>query len=341
MSTITGFACNNPKEDLRPFSYEAKPLAAHEVALQITHCSICHSDIHLIDNDWQVSRYPFIPGHEIVGTITALGDDVKHLQVDQRVGIGWQRSSCHRCDQCVARNEHFCMRQQATCVGNHGGFADGIAAIDSAFAIPIPDYISSAHAAPLLCGGITVFSPLKVHGVTTGTKVGVVGIGGLGHLALQFATAMGAEVTALSGTASKATEAASFGASHFIDLNDATAMRKATSSLDVILYTASGAVALSKMLALLRPHGKVCVISGSTDLMQATPNEFLMGEKSVVGSMIGPPARIAEMLEFAARHNVLPQIESMPLAQVNDALAKVRNNQARYRMVLEVSGKAT
>ena len=331
---IRGFACYNPKEQLKEFSYDAGPLKANEVEVKITHCGICHSDIHLIDNDWGSSHYPFIPGHEIIGTVAAKGDAVRGLEIGQRVGIGWQRGSCGVCEYCVKGQENLCARQTATCIRNHGGYAEAVRA-EGHFVFPIPEKMNAETAAPLLCGGVTVFSPFVTHNITARHKVGVIGIGGLGHMALQFAHAFGCDVTALSSSSGKAAEAKLFGANRLIVTSDAGALRNANGSLDFILCTASGGVDVASLIPLLRPQGKICVV-GALPNPITVPSFALIGNRiSICGSNIGAPNEIRSMLDFAARTNVQAKVEVTAMSDVNNAIAKVRANQARYRMVLK------
>lgn len=330
---IQGFACHNPRQPLQDFSYEAGALGDNDIEIAVTHCGICHSDIHLIDNDWGISSYPFIPGHEIIGTVAAVGSKVTDFTVGSRVGLGWQANSCGKCDFCTAGLENLCGRNQPTCVGRHGGYAEKVRA-NQRFVFAIPDALDSAQAAPLLCGGVTVYAPLHNHNIGAGAKVGIVGIGGLGHLALQFGHARGCIVTAISSNASKEAEARSFGADTFLLNNDAKALRAATGSFDFIMITASADVDVPALLALLKPRGKLCVLGALPSPLQIPAFALIGGEKSVVGSPIGSPAVIRAMLADAAKHGVAAKIETMPMSSVNAALDKVRAGQARYRLVL-------
>ncbi len=335
---INALAAHEPKALLKPYAYETDQLSPDEIVLQITHCGICHSDIHLIDNDWTISKYPFVPGHEIVGIITETGNRVSGLEAGQRVGVGWQSGSCHTCEWCASGQENLCPRQIATCVGRHGGFAEKVRT-DYRFAFPIPDNLDSENAAPLLCAGITVYSPLKQYGVRHHHRVGVVGIGGLGHVALQFARAMGCEVTAFSSTPEKEPEARAFGADHFVNVNDKQAMKISSGKLDFILSTVTAPLNWSAFISALRPNGRLCFVGASVGNLNVPVGSFVMGQKSVSGSVIGGRAIMNEMLEFAARHQVKAKTELMPLNAVNTAIEKVRNNQARYRMVLSCSNQ--
>ncbi len=186
MAQIQGLAAHAAGAELLPYRYDPGKLGAQEVEIAITHCGICHSDLHLICNDWGISHYPFIPGHEIVGTVAAVGSDVRSLQVGQRVGLGWQSNSCGECEWCTRGMENLCPSSEGTCVHRNGGYAERVRA-NARFVIPIPEALKSEHAAPLLCGGITVYNPLRTHGVNPSSRVGVIGIGGLGHMAIQFA----------------------------------------------------------------------------------------------------------------------------------------------------------
>lgn len=325
---------------LTPYEYEPQELGVHDVEIKISHCGICYSDVHLINNDWGGMSYPLVPGHEIVGTVTSIGTEVEKIMLGQRVGVGWQSGSCLACEWCLTGHENLCREKQLTCIGKHGGFADFIRT-DSRFVFPIPKKLDSAHAAPLLCAGIAVYSPMKIYGVQSHQRVGVAGIGGLGHMAVQFAHATGCEVTALSTTPDKENDARSFGADHFINSNDEGQMRKTAGSLDFILVTASVMPNWTSYLNLLRPNGRLNVVgrftftgglAGTLDIPAAM---LVAGQKSVSGSVIGGRAVMREMLTFAERHDITAQIEEVPMVDINSALEKVRHNQARYRMVLK------
>ncbi len=332
--TIEGFAAKLEGSALQPFEYEPSALGDFDVALEITHCGLCHSDLHLIENDWKISKFPFIPGHEIIGHITKKGKHVSELAIGQRVGIGWQGSSCRHCEWCYQGEENLCLSQEATCLGHHGGFAKAIIA-NHHFAFPIPENLKSENAAPLLCGGATVFSPFVQHNVDATFKVGVFGIGGLGHLALQFAKAFGCEVYAFSSSMAKEKEAKEFGATHYICTNNKADFAKCENSLDLILFTSSGMTDFSILMNLLRPKGKVCLLGapggGHVDLPIFN---FIDGRKTVCGSNIASPSVIRKMLSFAARHGIVAKTELFPMHEVNTALDKLRANQIHYRAVL-------
>jgi uncharacterized zinc-type alcohol dehydrogenase-like protein len=231
MSQIQGLAAHAAGAELLPFHYDPGRLGSDEVEIAITHCGVCHSDLHLIANDWGVSQFPFIPGHEIIGTVSAVGSRVKTLKAGQRVGLGWQSNSCGHCEWCTRGLENLCPNNEATCVHRNGGYADSVRA-NSRFVIPIPEALASENAAPLLCGGITVYNPMRIHGVNPSSRVGIIGIGGLGHLAIQFARAFGAQVTAFSTSADKEEEARALGAHNFVNSRESKAMKEVAGTQD-------------------------------------------------------------------------------------------------------------
>jgi uncharacterized zinc-type alcohol dehydrogenase-like protein len=294
---------------------------------------VCRSDIHLIDNDWGNSKYPFVPGHEIVGTVSAVGEDVKDRTAGERVGIGWQADSCGICEWCRQGDEHLCANSQGVCVGRNGGYADAVR-VNSRFAIPVPEGLDSENAAPLLCGGITVYSPMRKHGVGPFSRVGVVGIGGLGHLGLQFAKAFGAEVTALSTSKDKEAEALELGATGFVNTRDTAELKKVAGSFDFLLSTVSADQDWQALVNSLRPKGTLCIVGvpPSPIALQAFP--LISGQRSVAGSPIGSPRDLHEMLGVAARHGVKAITERFAMVKANDAIAKVKKGKVRYRAVL-------
>ena len=326
---VQGFAAKNAGAVLEPWSYEPTPLGTTEVDVSVTHCGICHTDLHLIDNDFGVSSYPLVPGHEIVGIVSAVGSEVRDLRPGQRVGVGWQRGSCAACEWCLDQNENLCAQSRPTCLAGFGGFAHSVRS-DSHFAVPIPEGLDSASAAPMLCGGITVYRPLKRY-LKSGYRVGVIGIGGLGHLAIQFARAMGAEVYAISRSEEKHDEALGFGAHHFIVSRDTAPF---AGKLDLILSTASGDLDWPSWMNALRPTGTFCLLGASRGPINLPVLPMIFGEFSFTASVVGSPARIADMLQFASENRINTAVETLPLNQVNLALDKLRRNDARYRMVL-------
>lgn len=336
---VHAYAAQSAKSPLTPFEYEPGEIGREEVEVRVSHCGICHSDIHLIDNDWGISSYPMVPGHEVVGTVVRKGPGVANVNEGDRVGVGWQSGSCGVCEFCVHAEENLCASQSATCVGHYGGYADCVR-VDSRFAIRIPEGLASENAAPLLCGGITVYTPLRVYDVRPNMSVGVIGVGGLGHLAVQYASAWGCEVTALSTSDNKQEEALALGANHFVNTSKPDAMALVAGRFDFILSTVPADLDWSAYLNSLRPKGKLCLVGVPQSEIHFPGFPLIAGQKSVCGSPIGSPAMISEMLSFSARHTIEARTERFPLEKVNDALAHVRANRARYRVVLDVAGVA-
>lgn len=315
------------------FKYDPGDLGPNEVEIAITHCGICHSDLHLIANDWGISQYPFIPGHEIIGTIKATGTEVLSLEVGQRVGLGWQSNSCGICEWCTRGMENLCPASEGTCVHRNGGYADLVRA-NSRFVIPIPEALESEHAAPLLCGGITVYNPLRIHGVNPSSRVGIVGIGGLGHLAIQFARAFGAEVTAFSTSVTKEEEARALGAHNFVNSRESKAMKEVVGTMDLILNTANADQDWGVYVASLRPTGTLAFVGVPPSPVSIHAFPLISGQRAISGSPIGSPYMLKEMLDVAARHGVKATTELFPMAQVNEAIEKVKKGKVRYRAVL-------
>lgn len=318
---------------LEPFEYDPGPLGPREIEVAVTHCGICHSDLHLIDNDWGNATYPLVPGHEVIGEVAAVGSAVDDHRIGDRVGIGWQRDSCGHCDFCIAGDEQFCAENQATCVGHFGGYADRVRA-DGRFAFSIPAPLASENAAPLLCGGATVYTPLRHFGVRPDHRVGVIGIGGLGHLAVQFARAFGCEVTAFSSSPDKEAKARDLGAHHFVASRDPDALAGVAGSVDFLLATVNVSLDWVAYLNVLRPKGYLCIVGAVPEPLTIPAFALLVGQKAVCGSAIAGRPTLREMLAFAARHGIASQSETLPMTEVNTALDRLRANRARYRIVL-------
>ncbi len=329
---IKCYAAKGPKQTLEPFEYEPGPLGPDEVEVKVTHCGICHTDLAMIDNDWGFSVYPQVPGHEVIGTIKGIGPGVKDRKIGERVGIGAWCGSCGHCEWCGQGLEALCSEYKGTVFGHHGGWAESVRA-QSKFAVPIPDAIPSELAGPMMCAGATVFTPMIRFGVKPTMRTAVVGIGGLGHLAVQFLRAFGCKVTAISSTHSKDDEARKMGADAFIATKGTDELKKAANSFDFIMCTVSADVPWGEYVAALRPQGRL-VIVGLPETDVKFPAFPLLPEKSVTGGMCGSPSDTAGMLEFAARHNFRPMIESFPMAEVNKAVDRVRSGKVRYRVVL-------
>ena len=334
MTTFTAYAALQPKEKLQLWQYEPATLKDDEIEVRVTHNGLCHTDIHMRDNDWGVSKFPLVAGHEVVGIVTDKGKDVTTLESGDRVGLGWIRNSCRVCYHCLQGEENVCKQGfTGLIVGNHGGFADKVRS-PADFAYKIPDALDSVSAAPLLCAGITVYTPLRTYIKYPGMKVGIVGIGGLGHLAIKFARAMGAEVTVLSSSANKANEAKEFGAHHFYQWGSEQAKQDLTGSLDLLLSTSSAELDWDLAFSLLGNNGILCFLGIPVSSINVPLIPLIFGQKSVVGSVVGGRRFMQEMLDFAAINQIEPMIETMPLSQVNEAMERVLAGKARYRIVL-------
>ena len=331
--TVKAYAATAAGGPLAPFEYTLGKLGHDEVDIDVRYCGICHSDLSMLDNEWQMTTYPFVPGHEIVGTIAAVGEHVSHLKADQTAGLGWYSGSCMHCHECMSGDHNLCPTAEATMVGRHGGFANRVRA-KAMWVTPLPDGIDVAKAGPLFCGGITVFNPIVQNDIRATDRVGVVGIGGLGHMALQFLHAWGCEVTAFSTSPGKEEEARSFGADNFVNTRDADALAKLAGSFDMILITINAPLDWEAYLGALRPRGRLHVV-GVVPSIETIGFSLIGAQKSIGGSPLGSPATVGEMVRFAARHEIAPMTEHYKLSQVNDALERLRSGNARYRLVLE------
>lgn len=331
---VQAYAVKAAKSEVVPFEYDAGPLGPLEVDVRVQYCGVCHSDLGMIDNDWGMSTYPLVPGHEVVGEITAVGEQVTDLKVGQRVGVGWQSGSCQICHYCRRGKEHLCVNDpELTIVGRYGGWADYIRA-QTHFVVPLPDKLDSSIAGPLMCAGTTVWSPMMHYGVRPGMKTAVIGVGGLGHLAVQFLAKFGTDVTAISSSHNKEEEARQLGATDFIATRGTDELAKAAMRFDFILSTVSADVEWGQYIEALAPEGRLC-IAGIPENDLKFPGFPMIGfERSVSGGRAGAPGDTAAMLEFCANHDVAPMCEQFDMKDVQQAVQHVRSGKVRYRAVL-------
>lgn len=318
-----------------PITYELGAPAPGDVTVEISHCSICFSDIDVIDDAFGRTTYPVVAGHEVVGTVAAVGSAVTGLEVGQRVGVGPQRGACLRCESCLAGRENLCRDAVSTAAsGLPGGFATAMQ-LPAEFAAPIPAALDSAGAAPLLCAGLTVFSPLMRYAPTP-TRVGVLGVGGLGHLALQFASRMGHHVTAFTDVdgAGERERQRALGADEIVDTRDPSQMRAARSHVDVLISTVHGNVDLAPYVVTLKPAGTLVLIGNTPGPLGDVLAHLILGERRIVGSAQGPRLMTRRMLEFAAREGVRASAELADMATINEGIDRVRQGLPRYRVVL-------
>ncbi len=319
---------------LERFEFDAGPLGAGQVEVDVKACGICHSDLSMLDNEWGMAKYPFVPGHEVTGVIAAVGGNVTHLKVGQTVGVGWSSASCMTCRQCMSGDHNLCPTVEGTIVGRHGGFADKVRC-QAAWAIPIPASLDIAKVGPMLCGGITVFNPMVQFDVKPTDRVGVVGIGGLGHMALQFLNKWGCEVFAFTSSDSKREEAKRMGAHEVVNSTDSQQLERIKGRLDFILVTVNVSLDWPLYVSCLAPRGRLHFVGAVLEPLNVQAFPLIMGQRSISGSPTGSPVTIAAMLAFCARHNIAPITETFAMSQANEAIAHLRAGKARYRIVLE------
>src|SRR6476646_2191501 len=309
------------------------PLGVEDVEVAVEYCGLCHSDLSVLNTEWGISQYPAILGHEVTGRITAIGPNTKGLAVGQRAGVGWFAGSCMHCRQCMSGNHHLCPQAQFTIIGHRGGFATHIRA-HWAWAIPLPEQLNFADAGPLLCGGITVFAPLARFAKPS-DRVGIIGIGGLGHMDVKFAAAYGCDVTAFTSSASKFDEAKGFGANSVVSSKDSAAISKLAGSFNLLISTVNVQLDWDALIGTLAPNGRLHVVGAVLEPIPVAAFPLILQQRSVSGSPTGSPVAIATMLDFAARHKVAPQTEHFPMSKINEALARLESGKARYRIVLD------
>jgi alcohol/geraniol dehydrogenase (NADP+) len=330
---IHAFAALEQGRPLVPWTYPSSAPQPNEVLVKVRACGLCHSDLHMIDNDWHQSHFPLVPGHEVVGEVAEAGSNVSHLRPGTRVGVGWQRSACLHCTDCLRGNENLCSQATGLISHGHGGFADHLI-VDSRFCFPLPEDLPTDLAGPLLCGGITVYSGLRFAGMSSGQRIGIIGVGGLGHLAVQFAHKLGNDVTVFTTTQDKAETAGRLGAHDAILVRRSEFSRLPDKPFDLILSTVPAAIPCDIYLNLLGSDGVLCFVGVPSESLSIPLFPLLVKRRRVMASPIGGRAMMQEMLETAARFGVQPMIERFPLADVNTAVAKVRHNAIRYRAVL-------
>ena len=329
-----GYAAHEPHGKLTQIEYELGDIGSEEVDIKVAYCGICHSDMSMINNEWGMTAYPIVPGHEIVGEVVAAGADVKNIKVGDKVGLGWFSASCMSCDQCMDGSHHLCSSGEATIVGRHGGFADYVRGHWS-WAIPLPENIDMEKAGPLLCGGITVFNPIVLSGVKATDSVGVIGIGGLGHMALKFLRAWGCEVIAFSSNPNKKDQILAMGATRVVNSRDPEELAGIQGKLNFILNTTNVTLNWDAYLSCLAPKGKFHNVGAVLEPMAIPAFSLIMGEKSVGGSPLGSPALTKTMLEFCVRHHIYPTVEVFDMENVNAAMKHLESGKARFRIVLK------
>lgn len=344
MSQAKARAVNGPKDNFQPITIKRREVGPKDILIEIKFAGICHSDIHTARQEWREIEYPFVPGHEIAGIVKEVGSEVTRHKVGDRVGVGCMVNSCGECEYCKAGDQHYCVNGSVGTYAAHdkylnneltqGGYSSHIV-VQENFVLHIPDALELDMAAPLLCAGITTYSPLRHWGAGPGTKVAVVGMGGLGHMALKLAHAMGAEVTVLSHSDKKREDADKFGADHYVNTSDHKAFESVQRSFDLIINTVSTNTDLGTFLGLLKPQGTMCVVGAPSEPLSVNIFSLLGGRKSLSGSNIGGIRETQEMLDFCAEHGITPAIEKITADQIDEAYERVVDSDVRYRFVID------
>jgi uncharacterized zinc-type alcohol dehydrogenase-like protein len=347
MIKSVGLGVRNGKADMKAVKFTRHEAGAEDVELEMLYCGVCHSDIHQAHDDWGNTVWPCVPGHELVGRVSKIGAKVKNFKVGDIAAVGCMIDSCGKCPSCLNGEEQFC-ESETSCLltyngpkvpngqNSYGGYSSK-AVVKESFLLSIPKEISPEEAGPILCAGVTTYSPLKHWGVEKGTKVGIVGFGGLGHMGVQIAKAMGAEVTVITTSPEKTEDALSMGASRVIDSNDKNKMEEGAASLHLIINTIPYPYSLDPYMELLKRDGTMVIVGVLMEEPKWDPSKFIMQRRSLAGSLIGSIPETKEVLEFCAANNIRPRVEVIPAKDINGAFEKVINKKARYRYVLDLS----
>jgi uncharacterized zinc-type alcohol dehydrogenase-like protein len=340
-----GYAALTPKAPLVPFSFERREPREHDVVIDIQYCGICHSDIHQAREEWGEATFPMVPGHEIVGTVKAVGSKVERFKVGDRAGVGCFVDSCRACPECQRGQEQYCSvltswtyngREQDQLTPTYGGYSERIV-VDENYVLRMPENLPADGSAPLLCAGITLYSPLKHWGAGPGKKVAIVGLGGLGHMGVKLAHALGAEVTVLSQSNRKAQDAKRLGADHFYATSDPETFAKLERHFDLIVNTVSADINWNDYLKLLKVDGAMIVVGIPEKENAVAAASIVMGRRTLAGSAIGGIKETQEMLDFCGRHNIVSDIEVIPIQKVNEAYERVLKSDVRYRFVIDMA----
>jgi uncharacterized zinc-type alcohol dehydrogenase-like protein len=341
----TGYAAYDPKSPLAPYEFERRELRPDDVAMEILYCGVCHSDLHTARNDWGWSYYPIVPGHEIVGRVIEVGPEVSRYKVGDHVAVGCMVDSCQVCDQCHKGEEQLCREgntgtyastDRVTGEHTHGGYSKHLV-VREQFCLRVPEGLDLAKTAPLLCAGITTYSPLRTWNVGPGSRVGVIGLGGLGHMAVKLAVGLGADVTVLSRTKDKEADALELGADRLLVSSDAAAMATAASGFDLIIDTVPVKHDLDPYIPLLDVDGTLVIVGQIGPMAEMNTVPMLLGRRRVAGSPIGGIAETQEMLDFCAKKNILPECEMIRMDQINEAYERMERADVRYRFVIDMA----
>lgn len=345
MDKTPAWAAHDSGGTLAPLTISRRPAGPHDVVIDIRWCGVCHSDLHMARNDWGVTAYPVVPGHEIVGEVAAVGSDVTRFKAGDRVAVGCMVDSCGHCSACEADMEQHCESGMVMTYGSpsedpggftYGGYSTRIVVTES-FVLSVPDTLDLAATAPLLCAGITTWAPLARAGITSGMKVGVVGLGGLGHMGVKFAKAMGAEVTVITRLAEKRDDALALGADDVLVTTDEAACAAAAGRFDYLLNTIPVAHDVNPYLALLRWGGEMCMVGAVAPWPEIDGVGMVLGGKALSGSLIGGIAETQEMLDFCGQHQLTADVETIAMADINEAFERMERGDVRYRFVIDMA----
>ena len=345
MPQSKGFAATDPKTPLAPFSFSRREPGPTEIAIDILFCGVCHSDLHMARNEWGQSVYPMVPGHEIVGRVTAAGKDVKRFKAGDIAAVGVIVDSCRHCAPCDRGEEHFCLEGATLTYAakdrvdgsiTMGGYSSNYV-VDERFAHTVPANLDLAAVAPLLCAGITTYSPLRHWNVGPGKKVGIVGLGGLGHMGLKFAHSFGAHTVQLTTSLKKKDDAIKLGADEVIVSTDDSQMKKHAGTFDFILDTASAPHALEPYLSLLKQDGTLALVGLPDKPPAVSVFSLITGRRSIAGSMIGGMPETQEMLDYCGKNNITADVEVIPIQQINEAFERMLKQDVKYRFVIDMS----
>jgi alcohol dehydrogenase (NADP+) len=345
MITVKAYAAYDAINALKPFEFERKEVGPHQVQIEILYNGVCHSDIHTAKGEWGPAIYPLVPGHEIVGKITAIGSSVTKFSIGELAGVGCFVDSCRVCKNCKDGIEQFCDEgmtgtynsyERGTNIPTYGGYSTSII-VDEKYTLHISDKLPLSGVAPLLCAGITTYSPLRYLKVGKGHKVAVLGLGGLGHMAVKFAVSFGAEVTMLSGSASKEADAKKLGAHHFVLTSDEKKMESLANSFDFILNTVSANHDYNTYLNLLTTNGTMIVVGAPPTPAAVSAFALIMKRRSIIGSLIGGIAETQEMLDYCAEHNIVSEVEVIDMNYINEAYDRVLKSDVKYRFVIDMA----
>lgn len=343
MSQASAYAAQSATTPLGPFSFERREPGPSDVVIDIKFCGICHSDLHQARDQWGGSIFPMVPGHEIAGVVRSIGSAVTHFKVGDHVGVGCFVDSCRQCIECTDGDDNYCQKGVTLTYNGrdkqgeptYGGYSDHIV-VDESYVLTIPENLPLDAASPLLCAGITLYSPLKHWGAGPGKRVAIVGLGGLGHMGVKLAHAMGAHVTVLSQSMKKADDAKKLGADEFYSMNDAETVGKLSNSFDLIISTVGVAMDFTPYLAMLKKDSTMVLVGAPEGNSQLNSFGLIINRKSIAGSMIGSIEETQEMLDFCGRHNIVSDIEVIKADYINDAYERMLNSDVRYRFVIDL-----